>query len=390
MLKFGYFLKEANVSGQGPNAARHFAKYVEPWLPGNSRYGESGHKLASAVKHHGSSIPAGTNIKITGYSGQSGGVHHINVETEHGEALTIPVNKLRKLHVAGKRGQPDYTDEHALTRVWNHFLANKKSALSNEHEMMSEIHKAKTDPNHPLSFEKAPHEGFTGGQKGEEHRAAYFREMENGARTVSDMSHHPDFKKAISEGEPARVLGRERHKLSPTYHEAGVRGTGATSKTDIKIGSNKISLKKGENTPSVITKANDITGIRPIFTKGKQGHEESPLVMRIIGRKAQIASSGPGEFKAIHHHVINNLGLSAEESANAKEKINKIADIMRTGGREHQRKKAEISSIYDDLHKKYGPKFGQMVTREAATGEGKFQDKNSEGTATHIITSRRQ
>jgi hypothetical protein len=390
MLKFIHFLREANVSGQGPNAARHYSKYVEPWLPGNSRYGESGQKLASSVRYGNSTIPAGTDITILGHAGIKNGVHHIEVRTGHDETLTIPVNKLKKLHVAGKRGQPDYTDEHALERVWNHYVSSDKNKLHSEEGMMADIQAAKKDPNHPLSFENAPSKGFTGGKKSEEHRSAYYREMENGARTISDMSSHPDFKKSIEAGHEAKVLGGSRYKLSSTYDAAGVRGAGATSKTDIKIGPHNISLKKGDNSPTVITKANDITGIRPIFTKGKGGYEDSPLVMRLKGRNAQIASSGPGEFRAIHHHAINQLNLPSEETADAKNKIDRIAAIMKTGGKDHLQKKAEIGSIYDTLHKKYGPKLGQLVTREAATGEGKFADENSEGTATHIVTSRRQ
>lgn len=390
MLKFGHFLSEANVAGSGPNAERHFNKYVAPWLPGNSRFGESGHKLASSVRHGNTTIPADTDIKIVKHVGTQNGIHHIEVETSHGESMVIPVNKLRKLHVAGKRGQPDYTDEHALTRVWNHYITRNKNSLSNEKEMMSDIQAAKKDPNHLLSFENAPERGFTSGKKSEAHKDAYYREMENGARTISDMSSHPDFKKSIEAGHKAEVLGREQHKLSATYQAAGVKGSGATSKTDIKIGPNNVSLKKGDNSPTIITKADDITGIRPIFTKGKQGHEKSPLVMRLKGKNAQIASPGPSEFTAIHHHVINKLNLSPEETNAAKEKINKIASIMRSGGEEHLRKKAEIGSMYNELHQKYGPKFGQMVTREAATGEGKFADEGSKGTATHVVTSRRQ
>lgn len=117
MLKFSQFLKEANISGSGSQSERHFAKYVEPWLPGNARHGETIHELGTTHKVGNDTIPAGTRVAITGHAGQIKGVHHVNVETEHGTTATIPVSKLKKPPVGRVGKNPEEVEDYQIKTV---------------------------------------------------------------------------------------------------------------------------------------------------------------------------------------------------------------------------------------------------------------------------------
>ena len=115
--------------------------------------------------------------------------------------------------------------------------------------------------------------------------------------------------------------------------------------------------------------------------------------MRIKGRTAQIASPGPEEFKGMHYHVLlNKIGLKrdSDEFKQAKEKVDKIANIMKTGSSDHKNKISQINSLYSSLHAQYKDKgFGEHITKEAAFGGGKFESKDNRKPVDYLVTTRR-
>lgn len=384
MLKFRDFLIEVNISASGNNAARHFNQYIAPYLAGGPLHDkeETTHEVGSKVK----GFNPGDRVNITGHEiirdKHGNDVHHVTIKGENGQTAKVRASVLKKPNITTS----PHSDEHAVKNVWNHFLDHDKNKMSDEKGMIDEINRAASDPNHPLSFEKAHTDGFVGKVKKEEYRTQYYSELRNAARTISDMSSHSDFKKSIEQGHRAEVTGTHRPDLSSTYKEAGVKGTGAITKVDLKIGPNNISLKKGDKLPTKITRANEITGaVKPRFTKGKG--EGRDMVMRIDGRPgtAQLASSGPADMKGIHYHALTKLKLSPEQMSAAKQKIDNIADIMSMKDNNHKERANKIKNIYSSLINDH-PELGHHVFREAVTGEGKHPDFH----ATHIVTSRRE
>jgi hypothetical protein len=116
MLKFLQFIKEANISGSKSDGERHFSQYIEPWLPGNPRHGES-HKLGTAFSTRNQKIPAGTSVSITGHAGVVNGVHHVHVETEQGETATIPVTRLQKPAVGRAGKNPEEVEDYQIDAI---------------------------------------------------------------------------------------------------------------------------------------------------------------------------------------------------------------------------------------------------------------------------------
>lgn len=384
MLKFRDFITEMNISGSGRKASRHFKQYVAPYLAGGALHKEEEptHEIGTTIK----GFSKGEKVSITGHEivkdKKGNDVYHVTIKGENGQVAKIPVSRLKKPKVPTN----PHSDEHAIKAVWNHFLDHGKDKMSDEQGMIAEVNRAASDPNHPLSFEKASPVGFVGKEKKEEYRDQYFRELRNAARTISDMSKHPDFKKSIEQGHRAEVTGTIRPDLSSTYKEAGVKGPGTASKVDLKIGSNNISLKKGDKLPTKITRANEITGsVRPRFSKGKG--EGRDMVMRIDGRPgtAQLASSGPADTKGIYHHALSKLKLSSEQMTAARQKVSNMTDLMSMRDNNHKERARKIASIHNSLVSDH-PELEHRVFREAITGEGKHPNFH----VSHIITSRRE
>lgn len=391
MLKFGqYIIEMAALVSAGDRLDYEKRKYLDPHLPSGSMHGNFGLTMHSDYRTSSGKILT-TGTRLNAHSLQTiNNKRHIEVEAEDGSKHLVPANKIKK----PRESKSGYSDEHAMVKVWNHFTDHGRENMNDENKMMQEIEKAKSDPSHPLSFEKASTEGFEGKQKHDLYRSHYYNELSHAARTISDMASHSKFKQHIENGERATHLGQSRGKLSSLYREAGVTDRSAVSKADMRIGDTNISLKQGDSNPTAITHHSEFkAAIRPIFTKGKKGLEKNPLVMRLKGKTAQVASPGPEEFKAMHYHVLlNKIGLNrdSEEFKSAKEKIDNIANIMKTGSADHKNKIAQINSQYSSLYNQYKDRgFGEHVTKEAAFGEGKFQTERNEKPVDYLVVTRR-
>ena len=135
-----------------------------------------------------------------------------------------------------------YNDEHALVNVWNYMVS--KGIAHDKKKMTAELDKAKTDKKHPLHFNKAGDEGFTGGKKTSAAKASYHDEHETAMHTVHALANHPDFKKAIAEKHTATVMGGAKGDVTDTWKKHGAT-KGATSKADITIHKGDISDHRG-------------------------------------------------------------------------------------------------------------------------------------------------
>jgi len=153
-----------------------------------------------------------------------------------------------------------YNDEHALRKTWNHFMVHKKHGAevrrhldSGDHaaaldHMQSEVDKAKSDPSHPLSFEKSKR-GYKGGKTDADKRS-YHQELDNavhGAHTLATKERRTV--NAAKKGLPMRNTGAGKAPVTASWEKAGAKNT--TPKRDVEIHDPKnpkygigISLKK--------------------------------------------------------------------------------------------------------------------------------------------------
>ena len=137
-----------------------------------------------------------------------------------------------------------YNDEHALRKTWNHFMVHKKHGAevrkhidSGDHaaaldHMKGEVEKAKSDPKHPLSFEKSQR-GFKGG-KTDADRKSYHQELDNavhGAHTLSTKERRTA--NAAKKGLPMKNTGAGKAPVTASWAKTGATNT--TPKRDVEI-----------------------------------------------------------------------------------------------------------------------------------------------------------
>ena len=276
--------------------------------------------------------------------------------------------KTLKQFIAEAKSGVTYNDEHAHARVWNHMVS--KGIAHDKPTMSKELEKSKSDTKHPLHFNNAGDEGFTGGKKTKEAKDSYHAEHETAMHTIHALATHPHFKKAVSEKHQAKVMGGEKGTVSDTWKKYGAT-KGATSKSDVSIHDSK---KSGG------------AGLRLSMKKGGG---------------SQLMSGGPEENASVHHHAASEMlnkhanykGLPDKKKneihAGIMKDMNNVAkhlNAMKTAPREKlEHHRIQGQTHMDAAHNRH-PELNHYVRKEATTGAGKFGE-GSHHAAAYLVKS---
>lgn len=338
MLRFlDFIILEANMSSVGDAAEVHASRYITPFI----RSSEPTH-----------STVFGSRVFVHGHKIINGIYHAVVSSSKKGKRKLIPFNKIIK----PKAG---YSDERAISALWNHSVANKKHESLDS--MNSDIDLAEKDENHPLSFQNASRDGFLSKDKNASGaKDAYFSELRNAAHTVKALSGHPDVKQKIESGDFNMAnVGTSRGILSQLYTNSGVsqKSPASTSKTDLVIGS------------------------------------ENPVRLTVKKSKSsQLSSSGSSDFLSMVKHSSNRLRehghIDDEKHNQILSLASEISEIQKRGKQNlndqtHQDNLNQANEKIKQLVSMH-PKFNEYFRREALTGEGKFDSDLHK--PTHIIT----
>lgn len=367
--------------GSGKKAERHYGEYISPHSVGQRESTEGREspittinhvthpKTGEILAHAGSRVIPISGTRRVDEQGQHSSMFHVQHKDGSSSKVRIPHGNLKT--ETEKTGR--HVDEHAVIRMWNHFSSSGRThATPEEHieHMHKEISKAESDSNHPLHISKVDKSEFTHGVNGygdggsssvrERAHQTYHKNLRDAAHTIASMSRHPDFRHHWKSGDTLEGAGRTRPELSDTYKKAGVKGAGATSKSDV-ITVKVRNRKTGQ----------EYKGVKTVSLKQGGG--------------SQLMSSSPAEFEAIYTHALNKaFGKNLSEARTltyrqAMEHIKRIRQHLERG--EHEHADRLIGELHDHLDKKG---LLRHVAEEALTGRGKF--KGVEGTATHIAT----
>lgn len=131
-----------------------------------------------------------------------------------------------------KRGGPSYNYEVALERLYNHLIKgdNRANVMGKRMRLAvsrgdmdtvtdiiaQELNKAQNDPKHPLHFDNAPDEGFTGGKKTEDHRQSYYDNLKDQSFTVLNDVQSRTGRSIGARGSVAKRQGEDKVELSPS------------------------------------------------------------------------------------------------------------------------------------------------------------------------------
>lgn len=264
-----------------------------------------------------------------------------------------------------------YNDEHALRKTWNHFMVHKKHGAevkqhisSGDHEaalshMKGEVEKAKSDPKHPLSFEKSKR-GFKGG-KTDTDKKSYYDELENavhGAHTLATKERRTA--NAAKKGLPMKNTGAGKAPVTASWAKTGATNT--TPKRDVEIHDPK-NKKHG-------------IGISMKKPGGSQlmsgGPEETHATIKHAAKRhaAELVKSGKSkeEADAAHQDIVKR-----------SERVSWLVKGMEKGSpaRKAAIKQAAQRHI-DHMHDNH-PGLENHIGSEASSGNQKFGKRVSAG-----------
>ena len=275
-----------------------------------------------------------------------------------------------------------YSEEHAHRKLWNYFISHpehgkevRDALLDKNYDraleiMNTEVQYSKTDPEHPLHFDKS-NKGFSAkhGKRASD-EDDYNRELDDAIYGVHALASQKKLRGAVEKMHPARVTGGSdpNAKLSRTWKGAG--GKNVTPKGDLEIYNldnpkerRGVSMKKGGGAQLASAEAGELLATYKAASKS--------FVQRFHGDKSK------EERNRIRQDIMNKI----ERVANAN-------TSMKGAGRdEKQSLKVAAQDILDGLHDEH-PNLTRHVSQISTTGAQKFGGSNAPGTAGVVLTGR--
>lgn len=278
-----------------------------------------------------------------------------------------------------------YSDEDAFRKNWNHFVVHPKYGKtvkshldagktdSAKREIERELQKAKTDPKHPLSFEKA-RKGFTKG-KSPADKKSYEDEMQNAPDSVIAWSQGRRGKSHQQRGLPVRVTGGEKADTTGEWRST-ISKKVDTAKRDIEGYDPKnpkygigVSLKMGKGSQTM----SGGTGETSATWKAAAKETEKNM------KKSGASSSEISTFKSDTNRMVSKLAR-AQQLGKSNPNFASRSNIS-------DRRSALMQKMMDKYMSKY-PQTASQFDKEAAGGRHKFGKSVSagKGGAQEVVT----
>ena len=290
------------------------------------------------------------------------------------------------------RSGPKYNYEVALVRLYNHLIKGEDKG-NNKGKILrglvsrgdtegltdflaQELNDAKNDEKHPLHFNNADDEGFTGGKKTDAHKDSYYGELEDQFYTFLNDSQSKLGKSLISQGYTVKRLGDDKIPLSKSGKTAYGKETD-TSKADIVFQhptrperENYSSLKKASGAVSASAGADETAGNYTVGMRNAlQLAVKSGKITKDQAKKLE--SEGDTRISALKDVMSGSKGMSKEQQKDLLPQLDKlrgnIEDLI--PGTERETAKAQLSGA---------GKFQKAIDSFLSTGRGGGRKKKPE------------
>lgn len=290
------------------------------------------------------------------------------------------------------RSGPKYNYEVALVRLYNHLIKGEDKG-NNRGKILrglvsrgdtegltdflaQELNDAKNDEKHPLHFNNADDEGFTGGKKTDAHKDSYYGELEDQFYTFLNDSQSKLGKSLISQGYTVKRLGDDKIPLSKSGKTAYGKETD-TSKADIVFQhptrperENYSSLKKASGAVSASAGADETAGNYTVGMRNAlQLAVKSGKITKDQAKKLE--SEGDTRISALKDAMSGSKGMSKEQQKDLLPQLDKlrgnIEDLI--PGTERETAKAQLSGA---------GKFQKAIDSFLSTGRGGGRKKKPE------------
>jgi hypothetical protein len=290
------------------------------------------------------------------------------------------------------RSGPKYNYEVALVNLYNHLIkgtdkGNQKGKIlrgivsrGDTEELTDflaqELNSAKNDEKHPLHFNNADDEGFTGGKKTDAHRDSYYGELEDQFYTFLNDSQSKLGKSLISQGYAVKRLGDDKIPLSKSGKSAYGKESD-TSKADIVFQhptrperENYSSLKKASGAVSASAGADETAGN---YTVGMRNALQLALKSgRITKDQAkQLEKEGDSRIASLKDAMSGSKGMGKEQQKDLLPQLDKLRGNIENliPGTERETAKAQLSGA---------GKFQKAIDSFLSTGRGGGRKKKPE------------
>ena len=282
------------------------------------------------------------------------------------------------------RSGPKYNYEVALVNLYNHLIkgtdkGNQKGKIlrgivsrGDTEELTDflaqELNSAKNDDKHPLHFNNADDEGFTGGKKTDAHRDSYYSELEDQFYTFLNDSQSRLGKSLISQGYTVKRLGDDKIPLSKSGKTAYGKESD-TSKADIVFQhptrperENYSSLKKASGAVSASAGADETAGN---YTVGMRNALQLAIKSgRITKDQAkQLEAEGNTRISALKDAMSGSKGMSKEQQKDLLPQLDQLRGNIEEliPGTERETAKAQLSGA---------GKYEKAIDSFLSTGKG--------------------
>jgi hypothetical protein len=268
------------------------------------------------------------------------------------------------------RGGADYNYEHSFANIYNHMVSiDKKNIIKGAVQrkdiftvvdyLAREIHKAQTDQKHPLHFNNAPIDGFTKGEKTEEHEKKYYEKLLDQQYSFLNFVQSASGRKNFVKHHTAKVEGATKIPTTSKYAETSGKKQD-TSKVDIRF------FDK-EGNPAYGLSLKDAKGA---VVNSSGADETKALIVTGVGQLLnQQLKDG-----TITPEQKNELELFVNDNANELALF--MAGTKGMSKEQQQDALPQMQSYIDKLELKI-PGATEAFSSEAITGKGKFGDADS-------------
>jgi hypothetical protein len=284
----------------------------------------------------------------------------------------------------GGRSGPKYNYEVALVNLYN-YLIKGEDKTNNKGKILrgavsrgdtdtvvdilaDELKQAKNNENHPLHFNNASDEGFSGKKKTDAHRNVYYQELEDQFYTFLNDSQSRVGKSLISQGYVAKRLGETKIPLSKTGQKAYGKESD-TSKADIVFQHptrpervNYSSLKKASGAVSASAGAEETAGN---YTVGMKSALKLALKSgRITKDQAkELEAEGSSKISTLKDAMLSSKGMSKEQQKDLLPELDRLRGEVEKiiPGTERETAKEQLSGE---------GKYGRGIDSFLSTGRG--------------------
>ena len=286
--------------------------------------------------------------------------------------------------IEGRKKTPTYSDEYANINFYNYLVSSpdirkligNKDYKSINQIISQEIENSKSDINHPLHFNNASDEGFSGKKKTENHQNSYYSQIERSGPGFLSLIQSKKGGSIASKGWVGKVSGGE-HEASKSSWKGNVKGQGrfdyVFSDPEDSKKLHRVSGKDYRGSQAGSAQADQATAT---LERGVEVAAQQQVKSILANKPKKKSEETEQEYKErVAQLKLDARNQGKEMVSTSQETLNKIKELMAsTKGMPPKQQKdvyTQVQAEIDGLEKKV-PGVQRAAGQEMLQGRGQF------------------